>query len=148
MKPGIDHHLLAMAGTLAEKIIPAIPDGNYAQGDARMTALLAVMMAQEADRAADTLISENAAMRALFARAHVHFSGDLATRIAGGAASHDDNFRISTLEIGNAALKTVLIGLHAAVEQIDSDWARALDGEIWHFLHKGATDRMLFIPPA
>ena len=148
MKPGIDHHLLAIAGTLGGKIIPAIADGNYAQGDARMTAVLAVMMAQEVDRAADTLIGENTAMRALFASAKAQFAGDLAKRLASAAASHDDNFRLSTLETGNAALKTVLIDFHAAVEKIDSDWARALDRDIWLLLHKGATDRMLFIPPA
>lgn len=148
MKPGIDHHLMAMAGTLGMKIIPAIPDGHYAQGDARMTAVLAVVMAQEAERAADTLIRENAAMRALFGRAQAHIRGDLAPQIARSAASEDADFRLSTLERGNAALKAVLITLHAEVELIDSDWARTLDREIWALLHRGATDRMLFIPAA
>jgi hypothetical protein len=148
MKPGIDHHLMAMAGTLGMKIIPAIPDGHYAQGDARMTAVLAIVMAQEAERAADTLIRENAAMRALFGRAQAHVQDDLAQQITQAATSQDSDFRLSTLERGNAALKTVLIALHAQVELIDSDWARALDRDIWALLHRGATDRMLFIPAA
>lgn len=147
MKPGIDHHLMAIAGTLGTKIIPAIPDGHYAQGDARMTAALVFLMAQEADRAADTLIRENAALRALFSRAAPQVTGDLAARLSEAAASADSDYRLSTLESGNAKLKTVLIDLHAAIETVDADWARALDAEIWELLHKGATDRMLFIPP-
>jgi hypothetical protein len=148
MKPGIDHHLMAIAATLATKLIPAIPEGDYAQGDAKMTALLAVMMAQEADRVADTLIRENAAMRAVFKRAAAFVPGELAGRLAVAAAGQEASFHISALETNNAVLKRLLIELQALVEARADGWARGLNQDVWALLHQGANDRLLMIPPA
>jgi hypothetical protein len=148
MKPSIEHHLMAIVGTLGEKIIPAIPEENYAMGDAGIVAMLIVLMAQEVDRAADRLIRDNAGMRALFARAGGMVSGDLAARLPAAAASRDADYRISTLEAGNAALKTVLIDLHTAVELLDNAEAEAIDREIWAMMHGWANERLLVLPPA
>jgi hypothetical protein len=148
MKPGIEHHLMAIATVLGEKVIPAIPEESYAVGDAGIAAMLTVMMAQEVDRAADRLIRDNAAMRALFGRAATLMSGDLSARLPAAAASHDADYRISTLEAGNAALKTVLIDLHTAVEAHDSAEAEALDRDIWVMMHGWANERLLVLPPA
>jgi hypothetical protein len=148
MKPSIEHHLMAIATVLGEKIIPAIPEESYALGDAGMVAMLTVLMAQEVDRAADRLIRDNAAMRVLFARAGGLVSGDLAARLPAAAASHDADYRISTLEAGNATLKAVLIDLHTAIEGLDSAEAEALDRDIWVMMHGWANERLLVLPPA
>ena len=66
MKPGIDQLLMALATTLAARILPQLETQSYATGDARIAALLSVLLAQEADRAADTLARENREMRMLF----------------------------------------------------------------------------------
>ena len=146
MKPTMDHVLISMATTLGLRIIPAMPETSYALGDAKMVAGLAVLLAQEVDRAADVLARENAALRALFLRAAMLPLGAMSPILASAGASSDSNIRVSVLEQGNAALKALLIDLHIAAEESDADWADALDREIWAILKQGAQDRELVLP--
>ncbi len=146
MKPSMDHLLMTMVNSVATRIIPAIHEENYALGDAKMVAAMAIILAQEVDRAADVLIAENAALRGLFGKAVAQISGDLADRVALAAASRDADFKVSTLEAGNAALRALLIDLHAMVEEHPEPWATALNREIWAILLHGAERRMLHLP--
>jgi hypothetical protein len=146
MKPGIDHVMMLMAGTLADKVLPALPEGHYASGDVKMIALMQVLLAQEVDRAADNLLRENAAMRALFAEAANAPLPAISNRLKAAAATEDANARLSTLEEGNAALKEVLIELHIIVEEESTDWARSLNRQILDFLKNSADARMLAMP--
>ena len=146
MKPTMDHVLISMATTLGLRVVPAMPETSYALGDAKMVAGLAVLLAQEVDRAADVLARENAALRALFLRAAALPVGALARTLASAGASSEANLRVSVLEQGNAALKTLLIDLHIAAEESDADWADDLDREIWAVLKQGAKDRELVLP--
>ena len=146
MKPGIDHMMMLMAGTLAEKVMPAIPEADYATGHVRMIALMQVLLAQVVDKAADILITENAAMRALFAEAASAPLGGLSARLKEAAATSDASARLSVLEEGNAILKVVLIDLHKAVEDDEADWTQQLNRQILSFLKDSADARMLVIP--
>ena len=146
MKPTMDHVLISMATTLGLRVVPAMPETSYALGDAKMVAGLAVLLAQEVDRAADVLALENAALRALFLRAAALPVGALARTLASAGASSEANLRVSVLEQGNAALKTLLIDLHIAAEESDADWADDLDREIWALLKQGAEERELALP--
>jgi hypothetical protein len=146
MKPSMDHLLMTMVNSVATRIIPAIHEENYALGDAKMVAAMAIILAQEVDRAADVLIAENAALRGLFAKAAEQSLEDLSDRVGQAAASQDANYRVSTLEAGNAALRATLIDLHAYVEDQDETWANAIDAEIWAILRQGAERRMLHLP--
>ena len=146
MKPTMDHVLISMATTLGLRVVPAMPETSYALGDAKMVAGLAVLLAQEVDRAADVLARENAALRALFLRAAALPVGALARTLASAGASSEANLRVSVLEQGNAALKTLLIDLHIAAEESDADWADDLDREIWALLKQGAEERELALP--
>ena len=146
MKPTMDHVLISMATTLGLRIIPTMPETSYALGDAKMVAGLAVLLAQEVDRAADVLARENAALRALFARTAALPVGALVPTLARAGTSSDANLRVSVLEQGNAALKAILIDLHIAAEESDADWADDLDREIWAVLKQGAKDRELVLP--
>jgi hypothetical protein len=146
MKPGIDHMMMLMAGTLAEKVLPAIPEADYATGHVRMIALMQVLLAQVVDKAADILISENAALRAIFAEAAQTPLKELSARLKEAAATSDANARLSVLEASNAMLKTVLIDLHLAAEESGADWARKLDRQILSFLKDSADARMLSMP--
>ena len=146
MKPTMDHVLISMATTLGLRIIPTISETSYALGDAKMVAGLAVLLAQEVDRAADVLARENAALRALFLRAATFPLGALVPILANAGSSFDANLRVSVLEQGNAALKAILIDLHIAAEESDADWADTLNGEIWAILKQGAEERELVIP--
>lgn len=145
MKPGLDHLLLAIAGTVGGRIIPEMPEASYALGDAKMVAGLAVLLAQEADRAADVLVRENAAIRALFGEA-ADMPTPLTDRLTEAAQSADANLRLNTLEAGNAALKTLLIELHILAEDSAEDWAAPLNADIWTILKQGANDRILVLP--
>jgi hypothetical protein len=146
MKPGIDHVMMLMAGTLANKVLPALPDEHYTSGDVKMIALMQVLLAQEVDRAADNLLRENAGMRALFAEAAKAPLPALSDRLSDAAKTVDANARLSTLELGNAALKEILIELHVIVEEAGADWARSLNRQILVFLKNSADARMLAMP--
>lgn len=147
MKPGIDQLLMSVATTLATRILPELGPESYATGDARMSAALAVMVAQEADRAADTLVRENRAMRALFARSQAlplppALLEDLSVETGGS----DEDLRISVLTPVHDRLSEKLIALHAAVEASEAPEARAIEREIWAFLLRGTEDRMVVMP--
>ena len=146
MKPSMDHLLMTMVGTIASRIIPAMPEQSYALGDAKMVAAIAIILAQEVDRAADVLITENAALRALFGKAAAHELGPLATQLAKAAQSTDSNYKVSSLEAGNACLRELLIDLHTQAEVRSEDWAKALNADIWAILKRGAEQRMLHLP--
>jgi hypothetical protein len=146
MKPALDHVLMSMAGTLGTTILSAMPKDDYASGDVKMIALMNVLLAQEVDRAADTLLRENSRMRALFAEAATAPLGPLCAKLIEAATSCDADARISTLEVGNATLKTVLIELHVVVEKETSDWARSLNHKILALLGDSADSRMIAMP--
>lgn len=147
MKPGIDQLLMSVATTLATRILPELGAESYATGDARMSAALAVMVAQEADRAADTLVRENRAMRALFARVQrLHLPATLLSDLAAETGGIDEDLRISALTPVHDRLSEKLIALHTAVDESEDAEARAVEREIWAFLLKGAQDRMVVMP--
>jgi hypothetical protein len=148
MKPGTTHHLMAMAGTLGGRILPALPEESYAVGDTKMMAVLAVLFAQHAEKAVDVLHGENAALRALFARAAPLVGGTLGERLAAASATSDADLKLSTVEAANDMLNALLIELHADVEGREADWAKAMDREIWALLKAGADGRMLEMPAA
>lgn len=148
MTPGASQHLISIATTLGGRIIAALPQDSYAVGDAKMSALLCVLLAQHVDGAADVLIRENAAIRDIFARAAPLLGGDLGARLAEAGSGQESSFRISVLEAGNAALSTLLIETQIALEARSDGWAMALDREIWVVLRDGADARMLELPPA
>ncbi len=146
MKPSLDHILMSMAGILGTDVLSAMPEGDYASGDVKMIALMNVLLAQEVDRAADTLLWENAQLRALFADAADAPLGDFCVKLAEAATSIDANARISTLEAGNAPLKTLLIELHILVETSPEDWAQEINRKILAFLKVSADARMIAMP--
>jgi hypothetical protein len=147
MKPGLEMLLPGLAGTLAMRVMPELPPDSYALGDARITGALLLMIAQQAEQAADVLATENAAVRALFAdAARAPLAPKFVEALAVAAATKDESLRITALEAGNAALTALMITLHAEVETRSEAWAQALDRSIWAILRKGAEARMLELP--
>lgn len=146
MNPSLPQQLIAQALTIATRIAPAIPETSYAMGDVGVLAGVLVMLAQEADRAADVLVRENAAMRALFANAAAMPLGDLVDELRLAGAARDADLTLTTLEAANARLKTLLIALHVEAEAVNGDWGRTLEARIWAVLKRSADDRMLVMP--
>jgi hypothetical protein len=91
---------------------------------------LAMMTAEEFDRAADRLVSENRAVRVILADGLPLVSGDAASAVSAAIATPPD-FRVSSLLAENDAVRAGLIALHAGVEQAATPEARAMDDRIW-----------------
>lgn len=147
MRPGIDHILSGIVTTIATRIIPELSPDSYAAGDARTAALLAMLIAQEANRAADTLVRENREMRMMFlAASRMDLFPALRVRLAHDAALEEADLKLSTLSPAHDRHSETLIALQATIETIDEDWARTLNREIWEFLLRAAESRMLVMP--
>lgn len=135
--------LMGLAGVLGTRVIPALDAENYAAGDAKSVALLLVLLAQDADRAADRLVSENAAMRGIFSDATAA-APSLAARMADAVRSTEADMRISTLQASHDRLTELLIELHGLVEEADVE----INHRIWAYLGAAAEARALFLPEA
>lgn len=147
MKPGINQMLASIVTTIATRIIPELSPDSYATGDARMAAVLALLIAQEADRAADTLVRENREMRMMFlAASRMELFPALRVRLAHDAALEEADLKLSTLSASHDRHSETLIALHATVETIEEEWATALNREILQFLVRAAESRMLAMP--
>ena len=106
------------------------------------------MVREETERAAARRVDENAALRALFARAAEQVADtELRRRLGAAAASRDPSLLLSELERANAELRALLIELHAHVEEQAAQWARALDAEIWRELVASTERRRLSLAP-
>jgi hypothetical protein len=148
MKPGIDAILPSLAVTMAFKIIPALPEASYALGDARITAALLLLIAQQAEKGVDILYQENRRLRALFkSAAALDLPAALAKRLVTAAATSDEDLRLSAMEAANAGLATLLIDLQTEIEACQDAAAKAVNREIWALLVTGAEARMLELPP-
>ena len=134
MKPDIPAVLAELAGLVARNAAPDLDPAERA-GALSLSAALLGMAAEAWDGAAQRLVEENRALRALLADA-----GDRAGSNAALAGTEDSDLTISVLSAANARLRAGLIALHAAVEAEDSPEARALESRIWQELRL-STDR-------
>ena len=117
---------------------------SYRQASVLSAGVLLISVGEELDRIAERRISENAAIRAIF-RDAVPAVADVAlrARIEEGASGSEPGYRISELEASNAALRALLIELHAHVESQDGDDARRIEAEIWRELAASTGRRRL-----
>jgi hypothetical protein len=142
MKPSPDLVLNHAFAKVAMEMGPALPPG-YGQGSATLTGVLLLMVGQEFNRAADIRAKENAAMRALFADAATAVGAELGARLKVAADERDADINVATLDRSNAALKGLLIELHAHAERAG---ARALEMRILKLLDEAAAARQVFLP--
>jgi hypothetical protein len=149
MKPSVSELLAGGAMTLATGVVPLLEANPYGKGHATIVMMLALLAAQEVEKAADVLHTENARLRTLFSRAaQAPVAQELAVTLrAAGEAAAGASLRVSALQTENAALRALLIRLHAAVEENAEVWAAELDGEIWALLRDGARARLVELPP-
>ena len=141
MRPSLGKYLSGATGTLGREIAPHL-DTAYARAQIGAIGMVLGFVAREADRAAETLVNEQDALRALFASAAgAPLPDDLRTRLAAAESAARASLRISDLERENAALKALLIELHEAVEQ--SEACAGLEAQIWNILKDGAKARVI-----
>ena len=128
---------------IAQDLIPKASDAYMATDLGYFTALLG-MIGQDYDRAADVLVSEHEALVPILRAAADRLDdADLKVRADAAVVMQPASLRISDLAARSDITMTVLIDVHAAVEDaqaVGADWADALNDEIWRFLetHVGA----------
>jgi hypothetical protein len=133
-----------MAGTLGGQIMPELRT-PFGQQTAGLSATLAVLLAQEFDRAASRLVEENIATSAILGDAQpLVTSTDLHERIASALSQPPTtDFRVSSLQARNDDLRKLLIEVHAGVESLPGDDARAMNERIWDELRESTRRRHL-----
>lgn len=147
MKPSIPHMLLGAASTITRDVIGHVRDDEYARETLGTIGMMLMLMAQEAGRTADTLVTEQEATRHLFADAaglplplHLRERLRIASRDTGGS------LRVEDLAEETAQLNALLIELHEEIERSAFDWAEAFEARIWELLKLGAECRVVYLP--
>ena len=147
MKPDVDVTLQLIAASLMTEIAPKISD-DYTQRNSMLTVMLLQCAAEEWDRAAARRVEENRTMRQLFAEVVPEIGDrDLRDRLEAASAGEDESLRISDLNRGNDGLRTLLIELHAHVEEIETEAARRIEAAIWQELRVSTERRALSVAP-
>lgn len=133
MKPELGKFLQVAAGHVMTRTMPALQ--GYEQSSMGVLGMLLIEASAEQERGAQRRVEENAVLRALFAdAAGVIDAAPLRKRLLHAAETRDDSLLISALEAGNAALRGLLIELHAHVETLDTEGARRIEAAIWREL--------------
>jgi len=147
VKPDVPKLLEILSARMLFDVAPNVQP-SYRQSSVSITGILLTMVKEETERAAARRVDENAALRAIFARAAASVAEPaLRAKLAEAAASRDPSLLLSELESANAGLRALLIELHAHVESETAPWARALDAEIWRELVVSTERRRLSLAP-
>ena len=143
MKPDVGRALEVCAAKLMGDVAPHVTE-SYRQASVLTAGVLLISVGEELDRIAERRVSENAAIRLIF-RAAVPAVADAAlrARIEETASGEEAGYRISELDASNAALRALLIELHAHVETLTGDDARRIEAEIWRELAASTERRRL-----
>ena len=130
MKPDLSRALQGVGITLVSKLVPQLQT-PFAQQETGLAAQLVFWAAEEAERGADRLVKENHAVRALLADG-IGFAGEAAGAVQSAIATPlAPDYRLSSLQAENDALRRGLVALHAAVEANLAPEAAALNERIW-----------------
>lgn len=142
MKPSPELVLNHAFAKIAMEMGPALPPG-YGQGSATTTGVLLLMVAQEFNRAAAIRKAENDAMRSLFAEVSTRIPAPLSDTLRMAAGGQDQDLLVPALDATNAALKKVLVELHAVA---DATKDMELDHRIVRLMQTWAERRQVLLP--
>lgn len=147
MRPSVDRLLEVGAVHLMAQVGPALGPG-YMQSSAAVLGMLLLCVREEFERGAARRVEENAALRRLFAEAAPVVADEgLRAQLVEAAGGADASLGVSELERGNAALRGLLIDLHAHVEELEGREARRIEDLIWRELSASTVRRKLAIGP-
>jgi len=132
---------------LLVEIAPAVQPA-YRKASVTVHGMILFAVREEIDRAAARRVDENRALRALFAEAAPAVAdAALKSRLAAAASETDASLLVPALDESNRALRALLIELHAHVETLRGDAARALEAKIWRELAASTERRKLSLGP-
>ncbi len=143
MVPSVPLVLNGIARTLLMDLLPQTTHA-YGGQTLQLGAALAMMCAQEFDRAAARLAEENGALAELFGHAAALVE-DSALRhdLRSAASAGSPDLLVSALHERNRALRALLIRLHVHVEALAGDAGRVLEARIWAELVESTRRRHL-----
>lgn len=130
MKPDPGRVLQGVGMSLLTSVLSEVRT-PYGQQTVSVAGGLVFMVADEFDRAADRLVTENAAVRQILADARPLLPDAMLPAVETALSTSPESFRISALQAENDVLRGALIEVHAAIEQAASDAARAFSERIW-----------------
>ena len=143
MKPDMMRFLEIASAHLMTKTAPALGPG-YEQSILLALGAMLAAVRHEFERAAAWRVEENGALRRLFAEAAPAVRAtELGARLKEAATGEDSSLIVSDLERSNAALRGLLINLHAHIEELDSPEARLIEEKIWRELAASTERRTL-----
>ena len=146
MRPEPGRVLYTIAGELMGQVAPqvATPFGQQTVG---LSATMAMILAQELDRAASRLVEENRVLDSLLgAASNVVRDTSLLGEINSAQQATTTDFHVSALQARNDVLRALLIRVHAEVELADSAEAAALNDSIWAELQESTRRRHIASP--
>lgn len=147
MKPDVGAVLETTAAKLLFEMAPQMQP-PFMQGTITVLGILLSLLREEWDRCAQRRVEENQAMRQLFRHAQAHVADDgLRQRLAAAADGADASVRISDLDAANGALRSLLIELHAHVEEQKGEAAREVEARIWQELLASTERRRFTLAP-
>ncbi len=120
------------------------PRTSYERSSAAGLGMLVMQLSSQLEVATEWLVEENATLRALFRKAApIVAETSLAKRVGSAGHGFDNGLRISVLRSTNAALRGLLIELHAHVEEQGTAASRELDEAIWAELNHSVYRRAM-----
>jgi hypothetical protein len=147
VNPDVGVVLETVAAKLLFEMAPQMQP-PFMQGTVTVLGLLLSMLREEWDRCAQRRVDENQAMRQLFRHALAHVGDDgLRRRLADAAEGADASVRLSDLDAANDGLRSLLIELHAHVEEQPGAAAREVEERIWQELLASTERRRLSLAP-
>ncbi|OAI41292.1 hypothetical protein AYO38_04055 [bacterium SCGC AG-212-C10] len=146
MRPDPPRILQGIGISVLTAVTPEVQTA-FGQSLSGMAGMLNLMIAQEFDRMADRLLTENAAIVGLLEDASPLVDPPLQTRIAACPAElQPANYLVSTLQSANDRLRAVLIDVHAAVVALPGDDAAKMNERIWDELRESTRRRHIVVP--
>jgi hypothetical protein len=131
MVPSVPLVLNGLARTLLMDLLPQSTHA-YSSQTLQLGAALAMMCAQEFDRAAARLTEENRALATLFSdAAPVVNDAVLRSALQTAATAAPASLLVSVLHEHNRALRALLIDLQMHVEALEGAAARRVEERIW-----------------
>lgn len=147
MKPDVDFVLRVIATKLVSEVAPIVGDA-YVRSNLEVAAALLLVAAEDYDRAAHVRAEENRAIRALLGeRGPGVAERALRDRLLAAAETSDDSLRVSDLDRSNAALRALLVELHAHADGRTDAWGAETREIVWRELAAGAERRAIGFYP-
>ena len=131
MKLSFDTILTGISEALRDQISPKLDD-SFDKDVSRLAQTLLNIVALARDDEVAIRVEENRRMREIFGKAaEVVDDSALAARLADAALSADPGLRISELDRETGRLRTLLVELHALLEEMSCSDSQTISQAIW-----------------